>query len=53
MKKEKIFFNLMYIVLIVIGILQFFEIPKIINYILGVVAICFGIIGYIIKFKNK
>lgn len=53
MKKEKLFFNLMFIVLIVIGMLQFFEVPKLVDYILGIVAICFGVIGYIIKFRKK
>ncbi len=53
MKKDKIFFNLMFVVLIGIGVLQFFELPKIVDYILGVVAICFGIIGYILKFRKK
>ncbi len=53
MKKDKILFNLMLIVLMVIGVLQFFEVPRIANYILGLVAICFGIIGYIIKFGKK
>ena len=45
MKKEKVFFNLMIIVLIVIGIIQFFEVSKLVNYILGIIAIIFGVIG--------
>lgn len=53
MKKEKVFFNLMIIVLIVIGIIQFFEVSKLVNYILGIIAIIFGVIGYIIKFRKK
>lgn len=52
MKKEKVFFHLMFLILIVIGILQFFETPKFIDYILGVLAICFSIVGYVIKFKK-
>ena len=53
MKKEKVFFNLMILVLIVIGIIQFFEVSKLVNYILGTIAIIFGVIGYIIKFRKK
>lgn len=52
MNKERVFINFMYAILMLIGVLQFFEVPKTINYILGVVAICFGITGYIIKFRS-
>lgn len=53
MKKEKAYFGLMLICLVVVGVLQFFELPKIIDYILGVVAVIFAIIGYIVKFQKK
>lgn len=53
MKKDKLLFNLMYLTLIIIGILQFFELPKVIDYILGVIAICFGVVGIILKYKKK
>lgn len=53
MKKEKIYFGLMLICLVVVGVLQFFELPKIIDYILGIVAIIFAIIGYTVKFKKQ
>lgn len=43
----------MIIVLIVIGIIQFFEASKLVNYILGIIAIIFGAIGYIIKFRKN
>lgn len=52
MKKAKISFNLMVIVLIVIGIIQFFEVSKLVNFILGIIAIIFGTIDYIIKHKK-
>lgn len=52
MKKERVFFRLMFLTLIVIGILQFFDTPKFIDYILGIIAICFSIVGYVIKFKK-
>ena len=53
MKNEKIYFYLMLICLVVVGVLQFFELPKVIDYILGVVAIILAIIGYNFKFKKK
>lgn len=53
MEKDKILFNLMYVTLIIIGVLQFFELPKIIDYILGGIAICFGVIGIIVKYRKK
>ncbi len=53
MKSGKVFFYSMYVVLIGIGLLQFLELPKTINYILGIIAICFGIIGCITKFTKN
>lgn len=53
MKKENVYFALMLICLVVVGVLQFFELPKIIDYILGIVAIIFAIIGYSVKFKKQ
>lgn len=52
MKKSKLIFYLMYLILIVVGILQFFELPKIINYICGGIAIFLGSVGYFMKFKK-
>lgn len=53
MKFSHRFFTIsMYITLIIIGIIQFFEFPKYLNYILLAVAIIFGTIGIIIKFKH-
>ena len=51
--KKNFFFNLMILILIVIGIIQFLEVSKLVNYILGIIAIIFGVIGYIIKFRKK
>jgi len=47
----KHFQSMMFITLAVVGTLQFFELPKILDYILGVLALIFGIISYYKKFK--
>lgn len=51
MKKSKLIFYLMYLILIVVGVLQFFEVPKVVNYICGILSIFLGTIGFIVKFK--
>ena len=53
MKKlsNKFFILMMWIVLVIIGVLQFFELPKALDYILLVLAVILGIIGIYKKFK--
>ena len=52
MNKAKTFQTIMIIVLVTIGILQFFDIPKVIDCILGIVALGFGLIGYLFVKKS-
>lgn len=52
MEKAKVFQRIMLVVLIIVGILQFFELPKVIDYVLGIVALGFGIAGYIHMMKS-
>lgn len=48
----KFFMLMMLIVLVIIGVLQFFELPKTLDYILLVLAIVLGITGIYKKFKT-
>ena len=43
---------MMYVVLIAVGILQFMEFPKIIDYILGAVSIVLGISACVVRFRK-
>lgn len=45
-------FRSFWITLVIIGILQFFSLPEYLNYILLVIAILFGVIGYRKRFKG-
>ncbi len=47
----KAFYYAMVITLIVIGIFQFFSLPKYLDYVLLIIAILFGIIGWIKRSK--
>jgi len=49
----KFFMKMMLLVLILIGVLQFFELPKLLDYILLVLAIVFGCIGIYKKLKTR
>ena len=46
MKKAKTFQTIMLMILIVVGILQFFDTPKILDYILGIAAFVSGLAGF-------
>ncbi|GEM_PF-6459882 len=52
MNKAKTFQTIVLIVLVVVGILQFFDTPKVIDYILGIVALGFGLMGYFFMKKS-
>lgn len=52
MNKAKTLQTAMLIILIVVGILQFFNTPKILDYILGIVALGFGLAGYFFMKKS-
>ena len=52
-KVDSILFMMMYIVLITIGILQFFEFPKVMDYLLGAVSIVLGIGACVIRLKKR
>ena len=52
MNKAKTFQTIMLIILIVVGILQFFDTPKILDYILGIVVLGFGLAGYFFMKKS-
>ena len=52
MKKSSDYFRLMLISLIIVGILQFFDLPKQLDYGLGVIAILLGVVGYCRKFPK-
>lgn len=53
MNKAKTLQIAMLIILIVVGILQFLDTPKIFDYILGIVASGFGLAGYFFTKKSK
>ena len=46
MKKAKAFKYIMLIIVVVVGVLQFFDTPKILDYILGTLALGFGLMSY-------
>lgn len=52
MQNAKLFQTLMLIVLLVVGILQFFDTPKILDYLLGVTALIFGLAGWFFVRKS-
>lgn len=49
----KHFQSMMFITLAVVGTLQFFEHPKILDYSLGVLALIFGILSIHKKYKDR